>query len=58
MDSMTALMTIHQCKSATELPGAVARFERDVDAYEKRTQRPFPIGVSSLSPDGAQEPRI
>ena len=36
------LMTIHQCKSLTELPGAVARFERDVDAYEQRTQRPFP----------------
>ena len=39
---MMALVTIHQCKSLTELPGAVARFERDVDAYEKRTQRAFP----------------
>ena len=27
LDSMMALMTIHQCKSLTELPGAVARFE-------------------------------
>ena len=34
---MMALMTVHQCKSLTELPGAVARFERDIDAYEKRT---------------------
>ena len=42
LDSMMALMTIHPCKSFTELPGAVARFERDVDAYEKRTQRAFP----------------
>ena len=42
LDSMMALMPIHQCKSLTELPGAVARFERDVDAYEKRTQRAFP----------------
>ena len=35
-------MTIHQGKSLNELPGAVARFERDVDAYEKRTRRAFP----------------
>ena len=32
LDSMMALMTIHQCKSLKELPGAVARFEREVDA--------------------------
>ena len=42
LDSMMALMTIHQCKSLNELPGAVARFERDVDTYEKRTLRAFP----------------
>ena len=42
LDSMMALMTVHQCKSLRELPGAVARFERDVDAYEKRTGRSFP----------------
>ena len=39
---MMALMIIHQCKSLTELPGAVASFDRDADAYEKRTQRAFP----------------
>ena len=42
LDSMMALMTVHQCKSLVELPGAVARFERDIDAYEKRTMRQFP----------------
>ena len=42
LDSMMAVMIVHQCKSLTELPGAVARFERDVNAYEKRTQRQFP----------------
>ena len=42
LHSMMALMTIHQCKSLNELPGAVARFERDVNAYEKRTLRAFP----------------
>ena len=39
LNSMMALITIHQCKSLNELYGAVARFERDVDAYEKRTTR-------------------
>ena len=39
---MMALMTIHQCKSLNELPGAMARFERDFDAYAKRTSRAFP----------------
>ena len=42
LDSMIALMTLHQCKSLNELPGAVAKFERDVDAYERRTGRAFP----------------
>ena len=42
LDSMMALMTVHQCKSRQELPGAVTRFESDVDAYEKRTSRQFP----------------
>ena len=42
LDSMMALMTVHQCKSLVELPGAVARFERDIDAYEKRTSQAFP----------------
>ena len=42
LDSMIALMTLHQCKSLTELPGAVAKFERDVSAYERRTGRTFP----------------
>ena len=42
LDSMIALMTLHQCKSLHELPGAVAKFERDVGAYEKRTGRAFP----------------
>ena len=35
LDSMIALMTLHQCKSLHELPGAVAKFERDIDAYER-----------------------
>ena len=39
---MMALMTIHQCKNLHELPSAVAGFERDVDAYERKTMRPFP----------------
>ena len=39
---MMALMTIHQCKSLNELPGALARVERDVDASERRTMRPVP----------------
>ena len=42
LDSMIALMTLHQCKSLLELPGAVAKFERDVTAYERRTGRAFP----------------
>ena len=41
-DSMIALMTLHQCKSSNELPGAVAKSERDIDAYERRTGRTFP----------------
>ena len=44
LDSMMAPMTIHQCKTLNELPGAVARFLRDVDAYEKRTAF-LPSGV-------------
>ena len=42
LDSMMALMTVHQCKSLMELPGAVAKFERDLEAYERRTGRAFP----------------
>ena len=42
LDSMIALMTLHQCKSLEELPGAVARFEKDVAAYNRRTGRGFP----------------
>ena len=43
LDSMMALMTISQCKSLHELPAAVAKFERDVDAYERRSGRIFPV---------------
>ena len=42
LDSMIALMNLSQCKSLHELPGAVAKFERDVDAYERRSGRVFP----------------
>ena len=42
LDSMMALMTVHQCKSLSELPGAVSKFERDVEQYERRTQKAFP----------------
>ena len=37
LDSMIALVTLHQCNSLHGLPGAVTKFERDIDAYERRT---------------------
>ena len=42
LDSMMALMTIHQCKNLHKLPGAVAKFKKHVDAYEQRALRQFP----------------
>jgi hypothetical protein len=52
LDSMMALMTVHQCKSLAELPGAVARFERDIDAYEKRTLAPPQLSSRSRPSSG------
>ena len=42
LDSMMALMTVNQCKTLHELPGAVSKFERDIDLYERKTGRAFP----------------
>ena len=42
LDSMMALLTQTACKSLHELPGAVAKFERDYKSYERRTGHSFP----------------
>ena len=42
LDAMMALMTLSPCKDMSALPGAVAKFERDYKAYEKRTGQKFP----------------
>lgn len=44
LDSMMAFMIVHQCKSLSELSGAVSKFERDVGQDEHRTGKLFPKG--------------
>ena len=42
LDSMTVLLDVKQCKSPHELPGARAKFERDMETYERRSGKAFP----------------
>ena len=42
LDATMALMTLSPCRDMAALPGAVAKFERDYKACEKRTGQKFP----------------
>ena len=42
LDAMMALMTIKQVRDMSQLPAAVARFEKNYRAYEARTGHTFP----------------
>ena len=42
LDAMMSLMALQPVKDLASLPGAVARFERDFRAYERRSGKAFP----------------
>ena len=42
LDAMMALMSLNPCRDMAALPGAVAKFERDYKAYERRSGHAFP----------------
>ncbi len=42
LDSMTKLLTRERCTSVAQIPAAVDKFEKEIAAYEIRSNNPFP----------------